>query len=144
MSWWWTWIWVSFVSWLMDSWWWIGMLQSTELQRVRHDCETELNSLETISLLLTPVKQGHNPGLILSYTQNWHYKAICFLVICVNVNLSSIISKWFRKFLCVVFASLLIIHRRKLEDLPYPLHIFSTICYPLPRKCLIMAYIVES
>ena len=93
---------------------------------------------------LTPVKQRHNPGLILSYIQNWHYKAICFLVICVNVNLSSIIFKWFRKFLCVIFASLLIIHRRTLEDWPYLLHIFSTICYPSPRKCLIMGYIVES
>ena len=41
----WTWIWVS-----SRSWWWTGrpgVLQSTRLQRVRHDWVTELNSTET-------------------------------------------------------------------------------------------------
>ena len=46
----WTWVWVN-----SGSWWWTGkpgMLQSMVLQRVRHDCTTELNWTEILNIFI--------------------------------------------------------------------------------------------
>ena len=50
----WTWVWVN-----SKSWWWTrrpGMLQSMRLQRVRHDCITELNWTKTLLWFLIAPK----------------------------------------------------------------------------------------
>ena len=81
----WTWVWAS-----SRSWWWTGkpgMLQSMELQRVRHDWATELELVDRIGslciysyLLTSSIAKGHPSSKMFGSTRSlWgfsHYKQL--------------------------------------------------------------------
>ena len=69
---WWTWIWA-----ISRSWWWTGkpgVLQSMRLQRVGHDCPTELNWSDVVSLNQTYIyilyKANINIGFMFIFGEN--------------------------------------------------------------------------